>query len=58
MFNPNAFLNSYKQFMSQVSKETQNPNQIIQNLMNSGQVSQAQFNQARTIANQLNRFLK
>ena len=52
------FMAQKDQFLSQIPKEMgDNPNQIIQNMMNNGTVSQQQYNQARSIANMLNRFI-
>lgn len=59
--NFNNFIQGYQQFMaqkeqflSQIPKEMGNtPNQIIQNMMNSGRISQDQYNQAKNLANQL-----
>ena len=62
--NFNNFIQGYQQFMaqkeqflSQIPKEMgSNPNQIIQNLMNSGRISQSQYNQAKTLADQIQSF--
>lgn len=35
-----------------------NPQQIIQQMLNSGQITQAQLNNAMQMANQLSRFIK
>ena len=52
------FMAQKDQFLNQIPKEMgNNPNQIIQNMMNNGTVSQQQYNQARSIANMLNRFI-
>lgn len=59
--NINMFMQSFQQFMaqkeqflSQIPKEMgTNPNQIIQNLMNSGRITQDNYNQAKTLADQL-----
>ena len=62
--NFNNFIQGYQQFMAQkeqflaqIPKEMgSSPNQIIQNLMNSGRISQSQYNQAKTIADQIQSF--
>lgn len=51
MFNPMAF----QQFMNQM--KGQNPNQIINNLVQSGKVSQQQLNQAQQQAQQMEKQL-
>lgn len=64
--NINNFIQGYQQFMSQkeqflsqIPKEMgSNPNQIIQNMMNSGRISQDQYNQAKSLAEQIKRFGK
>lgn len=53
------FMAQKEQFLSQIPKEMgSNPNQIIQNLMNSGRISQSQYNQAKTLADQIQSFGK
>lgn len=48
------FMSQKEQFLSQIPNEMgSNPNQIIQNMMNSGRISQDQYNQAKNLANQL-----
>lgn len=47
---PNNFLQQLQNFASTFSG---NPQQIVQNMLNSGRVSQDQYNQAVKIANQL-----
>jgi len=48
------FMSQKEQFLSQIPKEMgSNPNQIIQNMMNSGRISQDQYNQAKNLASQL-----
>ena len=52
------FMGQRQQFLNQIPKEMgQDPNQIIQNMMNNGSVSQQQYNQAKSIANMLSRFM-
>ena len=51
MFNPMAF----QQFMNQM--KGQNPNQIINNLVQSGKVSPPQLNQAQQQAQQMEKQL-
>lgn len=43
--------NAFQQFMAQMKGK--DPNQIIQQMIQSGQVSQAQLNQAQQMAKQL-----
>lgn len=53
------FMAQKEQFLFQIPKEMgSNPNQIIQNLMNSGRISQSQYNQAKTLADQIQSFGK
>lgn len=53
------FMKNYKQFISQAQQQMGNdPNKIIQNMMNNGMVSQQQYNQAQAIANKLSSFMK
>lgn len=47
--NPVGFL---KQYGLNVPDNISGPNDIIQHLMNSGQINQAQYNQARQMAQQ------
>ena len=47
--NPVGFL---KQYGLNVPDNVSSPNDIIQHLMNSGQINQAQYNQARQMAQQ------
>lgn len=47
--NPVGFL---KQYGFNIPENVNNPNDIIQHLMNSGQINQAQYNQARQMAQQ------
>ena len=52
------FMGQRQQFLNQLPKEMgKDPNQIIQNMMNSGAVSQQQYNQAKSIADILSRFM-
>lgn len=47
--NPVGFL---KQYGFNVPENASNPNDIIQHLMNSGQINQSQYDQARQMAQQ------
>ena len=47
--NPVGFL---KQYGFNIPENVTSPNDIIQHLMNSGQINQAQYNQARQMAQQ------
>lgn len=52
-FNQNNFLQSLNQLKSQGG----DPNQMIQNMLNSGKVTQAQYNQAVQKAQQIQQML-
>lgn len=52
-FNQNNFIQSLQQLKSQGG----DPNQMIQNMLNSGKVSQAQYNQAVQKAQQIQQML-
>lgn len=46
------FQKNFNQFANQFNNQgAQNPQQVVQNLLNSGQMTQDQFNQMRDIAN-------
>ena len=47
------FQNQVQQMMDQMQRLGQNPQAIVQQMLSSGQVSQQQFEWARTIANQI-----
>ena len=51
----NDFLNQFNQFKKNFSG---NPQQMIQQMLNSGKITQEQFNRASQIANQMMRFMK
>ena len=53
--NSNNLLKQFQQFKQQFSG---NPQEQVQQLLNSGRVSQAQYNRAVQIAQQLQQFLK
>ncbi len=53
--NNNNLLKQFQQFKQQFSG---NPQEQVQQLLNSGRVSQAQYNRAVQIAQQLQQFLK
>ena len=56
--NIQGLMQAYQQFMTNRPKDLGNdPNQVIQKMMNSGAVSQQQYNQAKFIANMINRFM-
>lgn len=50
---PQNFQNKFNQFQQQINQQGINPQQQVQQLLNSGQMSQQQFNQLRMIANAL-----
>jgi len=55
---PNLMKN-YKDFRTQAEQQFGNdPNKVIQNLMNKGMVNQQQYNQAHRIANELQGLFK
>lgn len=49
--NNNNLFSQFGNFMQQM--KGQNPNTILNNMINSGQISQSQLNQAQNMANQL-----
>ena len=51
--NVQNFQNGFQQFKQQVEQQGINPQQKVQELLNSGQMSQQQFNQLREFANML-----
>lgn len=56
--NIQGLMQAYQQFMTNKPKDLGNdPNMVIQKMMNSGAVSQQQYNQAKSIANMINRFI-
>ena len=52
-FNPNQFM----QNLNELKNKGGDPNQVIQQLLNTGRVSQAQVNQAMQRANQIMQML-
>ena len=53
---PNSQMNMmqrFNQFCQQMQQQGKNPQEIVQQLLNSGQMSQAQFEQFRQLANNL-----
>lgn len=48
----NNFFREYQQFRNQMGSNV-NPNQMIQEMMNNGKISQSQYNMARNLANQI-----
>lgn len=51
--NPQQFKAQFDSFARNFQQGGQNPQQIVQHLLNSGQMTQSQFNQLRNIANQI-----
>ena len=51
--NPQQFKAQFDNFARNFQQGGQNPQQLVQQLLNSGQMTQAQFNQLRNIANQI-----
>ena len=52
-FNPNQFINE----LNRLKQQGGDPNQIIQNLLNSGRVTQSQVNAAMSKAQQIMKML-
>lgn len=52
-FDQNSFMKSLNELKSQIS----DPNQAIQQMLSSGRISQAQYNQAVQLAQQLQQML-
>jgi phage I-like protein len=55
-------MNNFMQFMQQFnqfrqSMQGQNPDQIIQNMMSQGRISQSQYEQARQMASQIQKMI-
>ena len=55
MNNPMAFMNALQQFRAGMAN--QNPDAIIDQMMRSGSISQAQYNQARQMAEQFQKMM-
>lgn len=53
MLNNPQFKQRFEEFARNFQQSGQNPQQIVQQLLNSGQMTQDQFNQLRNIANQI-----
>ena len=51
--NPAQFMQQFKAFAQNFQQSGQNPQQVVQQLLNSGKMTQAQFNEYRNIANQM-----
>lgn len=51
--NPMQIIQQAKSLEQQFRKSGQNPQQVVQNLLNNGQMTQQQFNQLRNMANQI-----
>lgn len=51
--NPQQFKAQFENFARNFQQGGQNPQQTVQQLLNSGQMTQSQFNQFREIANQI-----
>lgn len=47
------FQNQFQQFKQQMGKQGGNPQQMVQELLNSGRMTQEQFNQLSAMANML-----
>ena len=55
MSNPQMFKKQFETFAQNFQRNFNgaNPQQMVQNLLNNGKMTQEQFNQFRTIANQI-----
>jgi hypothetical protein len=54
MNNPFGMVGQFKQFVDNFQKNiNRNPQEVVQELLNSGQMTQAQFNQLREQANKI-----
>lgn len=51
--NPIQFIQRFKDFAQQFRQSGQNPQQVVQQLLNQGKMTQDQFNQYRNFANQI-----
>ena len=51
--NPMSMMQRFNQFCQQFQQQGKNPQEIVQQLLNSGQMTQAQFEQFRQTANNL-----
>lgn len=53
--NPRNLMEQFSDFVQNFNQQYngQNPQQMVQQMLNSGQMSQAQFNQYRDIANKI-----
>ena len=51
--NPQQFKAQFENFARNFMQGGQNPEQVVRQLLNSGQMTQDQFNHLRTIANQI-----
>lgn len=51
--NPMQFMQRFKDFTRQFQQSGQNPQQVVQQLLNQGKMTQDQFNHLRNIANQI-----
>lgn len=47
------FVNQFNAFKQNVSQQGLNPQMIVQNMLNNGQMSQSQFNQLSAMADQI-----
>lgn len=51
--NPMQLKQQFEAFARNFQQSGQNPQQLVQQLLNNGKMTQAQFNQFRNIANQI-----
>lgn len=51
--NPQMFKQQFQSFAQNFQRSGNNPQQLVQNLLNQGKMTQEQFNQYRNIANKI-----
>lgn len=51
--NPQMFKQQFQAFAQNFQRSGNNPQQLVQSLLNQGKMTQAQFNQYRDIANKI-----
>lgn len=51
--NPQMFKQQFNSFVQNFQRSGNNPQQMVQNLLNQGKMTQEQFNSYRSIANQI-----
>lgn len=51
--NMQNFVNQFSAFKQNISKQGLNPQMVVQNMLNNGQMTQSQFNQLSSLADQI-----